>query len=143
MANTKNTPKTQTQGNKQAQGQTAPAAAPAQEMPPVHLDVRVRPIAPQGNLMGYANININGCLAIDGIKVVTGKNGLFASMPSTKDGNGQYKDVCFPVTAEFRQQLHQAVVAEYQHSLQQMQEAAQLAQQQAQQQTHAEPSMAM
>ncbi len=141
MANTKNTPKTQTQGNKQAQGQTAPAAAPAQEFPPMHLEVRARPIKPLGNLMGYASVTVNGCLAIDGIKGVTGKNGLFASMPSTKDGNGQYKDVCFPVTAEFRQQLHQAVVAEYQHSLQRIQEAAQQARPQQEQQ--AEPAMAM
>jgi stage V sporulation protein G len=128
---------------KEDPNQTVQAAAPAKEMPPVHLDVRVRPITPMGNLMGYASATLNGCFAVDDIKIVSGKNGLFASMPSVKDGNGQYKDVCFPVTAEFRQQLQQAVVAGYHQALQRMQEAAQQAQQQQEQAAPASMEHAM
>jgi len=117
---------------KQTQDQTAEQAAPAQEMPPMHLDVRVRPISPKGNLLGYASVNINGCFAVDGIKVMTGKHGLFATMPSYQDGKGNYRDVCFPVTKEFHGQLNQAVVTGYQQTIEQMQTASNEAQQRAQ-----------
>ncbi len=110
--------------------QQATQAAPAQEMPPIHLDVRVRPIKPKGNLLGYASANINGAFAVDGIKVVSGKNGLFTSMPSYRDGNGQYRDICFPVTPEFRRQLNDAVVTGYQQTLEQMQDISRQGQEQ-------------
>jgi stage V sporulation protein G len=113
-----------TQQQEQTQDQVIQTAAPAQEMPPIHLDVRVRPIAQKGNLLGYASVNINGAFAVDGIKVVNGKNGLFVSMPSYQDGKGQYKDIAFPITAEFRKQLNEAVVTEYQQTLEQMQTAS-------------------
>ncbi len=113
-----------TQQQDQAQDQAVQTAAVAQEMPPIHLDVRVRPIAQKGNLLGYASININGAFAVDGIKVVNGKNGLFTSMPSYQDGKGQYRDICFPITPEFRKQLNEAVVTEYQQTLEQMQTAS-------------------
>ncbi len=112
-----------TQQQEQPQDQTVQTAAQTQEMPPIHLDVRVRPIAQKGNLLGYASVNINGAFAVDGIKVVNGKNGLFTSMPSYQDGKGQYRDICFPVTPEFRKQLNEAVVSEYQQTLEQMQTA--------------------
>ena len=39
-------------------------------------------------------------------------------MPSRKTTEG-YKEVCFPVTAEFREQLHNAVLSAYQQALEQ------------------------
>jgi len=120
------------QSQEQAQDQTAQAAAPAQEMPPIHLDVRVRPITPKGNLLGYASVNMNGCFAVDGIKVISGKNGLFTAMPSYQDGSGQYKEVCFPVSKEFHKQLNTAVLDGYHQALEQMREASVKAMQQAQ-----------
>ena len=32
------------------------------------LDVRVRPIAPMGNLLAFANVTIGGCFKIDGFR---------------------------------------------------------------------------
>jgi stage V sporulation protein G len=113
-----------TQQQEQTQDQVIQTVAPTQEMPPIHLDVRVRPVAQKGNLLGYASINLGGAFAVDGIKVVNGKNGLFTSMPSYQDGKGQYRDICFPITPEFRKQLNEAVVTEYQQTLEQMQTAS-------------------
>ncbi len=45
-------------------------------------------------------------------------------MPSYKAGNGEYKDICFPVTKEFREQLHSAVLTAYQQAITQNQAAA-------------------
>ena len=47
-----------------------------------------------------------------------GERGLFVSMPSRKTTEG-YKEVCFPVTAEFREQLHNVVLSSYQQALEQ------------------------
>ena len=73
------------------------------------LDVRISSMYPaggQGGIRAYASATIDGCLAIRGIKVVEGgRDGLFVSMPSRKTQDG-YKEVCFPVTAEFREQLY-------------------------------------
>jgi len=126
--------KQQEQENTQVQEQATQQeqAAPAQELPPIHLDVNVRPIKPKGNLLGFADVVINGQFAVRGIKVVTGENGLFMSMPSTLDGNGQYRDVCHPITSDFHKQLNQAVVAGYNQTIEQIHEAALQAQQQAQ-----------
>ena len=132
---------TQDQQQDQAQEQATQQTAQAQEYPPLHLDVRVRPMTPKGNLLGYASVNINGQFAVDGIKVVSGKNGLFINMPSYQTGNGQYRDVCFPVTKEFHAQLSSEVVTGYHQALEQMQTASQEAQQRAQEQQQ-EPAMA-
>ena len=75
------------------------------------LDIRITSMYPpgqQGGTRAYASATIDGCLAVRGIKVVEGgRDGLFVSMPSRKTQDG-YKEVCFPVTAEFREQLHSA-----------------------------------
>ena len=40
---------------------------------PFKLDVRVRPIAPMGNLLAYANVTIGGCFKIDGFRICSGE----------------------------------------------------------------------
>ena len=40
------------------------------------LDVRVRPIAPMGNLLAFANVTIGGCFKIDGFRICSGEKGL-------------------------------------------------------------------
>ncbi len=75
------------------------------------------PPGQQGSTRAYASATIGGCFAVRGIKVVEGgRDGLFVSMPSRKTTDG-YKEVCFPVTAEFRNELHNAVLDAYQQAL--------------------------
>ena len=40
------------------------------------LDVRVRPIAPMGNLLAFANVTIGGCFKIDGFRICSSEKGL-------------------------------------------------------------------
>ena len=81
------------------------------------VDVRITSMYPPGevgSIRGYASATVDSCIGIRGIKVVDGgERGLFVSMPSRKTTEG-YKEVCFPVTAEFREQLHSAVLSAYQ-----------------------------
>ena len=80
------------------------------------VDIKISSMYPpgqQGGIRAYASATIDGCFAVRGIKVVEGgRDGLFVSMPSRKTTEG-YKEVCFPVTAEFREQLHNAVMDAY------------------------------
>lgn len=85
---------------------------------PLEFDVRIHSIKPSEIIKGTASVNINGAFAVRGIKIVNGANGLFVSMPSHKVGE-EYKDVCFPITAECRKQLNDAVIQAYEQALMQ------------------------
>lgn len=93
----------------------------------MQLDVRITSMYPpteNGGIRAYASATIDGCLGIWGIKIVEGgESGLFVSMPSRKGVDG-YKDICFPVTAEFREELNGAVMNAYRHALGLSQETA-------------------
>ena len=78
--------------------------------------VRVTPFEREGsNVVGLANIVLNDSFAVGNVSVVQGKNGMFVAMPSYKAGN-KYRDVCFPITKEFREKLNDAVLAAYQQA---------------------------
>ena len=91
------------------------------EAMPLKLDVRVRPIAPKENLVGFATVTINDCFVVEGFKVCAGEKGLFVNMPSTQDGNGNWRDTCKPITAYFRRQLTEAVAEGYSVAIEKMQ----------------------
>jgi len=88
---------------------------------PMKVDVKISSIRPEGNLRAIASVNLNDCFAIRNVKVMDSTKGLFVAMPSYKAGNGEYKDICFPVTKEFREQLNNAVFDAYQQALTQSQ----------------------
>ncbi len=54
------------------------------EAAPVPIEVSVRPIEPQGKVLGFASVNIGG-VVVDDFKVVDGKNGVFLAPPSKAD----------------------------------------------------------
>jgi stage V sporulation protein G len=91
----------------------------------INYDVRIQSIRPEGTLRATATVNINGAFAIRGVKLMEGSKGLFVSMPSYKAGNGEYKDICFPCTAESRKEFDNAVIAAYEHALTQGQNQGQ------------------
>lgn len=85
----------------------------------MQVDVMIHSLHASGSVLADASVNLNGCFAIRGVKVVEGSSGPFVSMPGYK-GKGGYKDVCFPCTKEFRQQFHQAVLDAYHQTLDQI-----------------------
>lgn len=111
------------------------------EPAPMNLDVRVRPIAPKNNLLAFASVKINDCFAVDGLKVMSGEKGLFVNMPSAPDGKGGYKDVCFPITADFRKQLQAAVLDGYSVAIEKMQAALDGANSQPRKEAQEKPSI--
>lgn len=92
---------------------TEPMQSENQEEAGLKLDVNVRPIAPMGNLLAFANVIVGDCFKIDGFRICSGENGLYVNMPATQDKQGKWRDVCWPVTADFRKQLNDALIEGY------------------------------
>ncbi|MDL2237855.1 SpoVG family protein [Christensenellaceae bacterium OttesenSCG-928-K19] len=80
----------------------------------IKLDVRVYPIAePKNSVMAFASATIDDIFAVNNIRVVNSDKGLFVAMPQVKDKEGQYRDICFPVTADLRKQLNESILGAY------------------------------
>lgn len=92
------------------------------EQKDLQLEVKIGTILTQGSIRALASVNINHAFAVRNVKIVEGTKGLFVSMPSYKTGNGEYKDICFPITSEARAQLNKAVLDAYEQTLNQSQE---------------------
>lgn len=80
------------------------------------MTVKVHPVRDNKSLLATASMTIGGCFAVRGIQVRDGKNGVFVSMPQRKDAKGEYRDICFPTTAEMRQAINAAVLGEYERT---------------------------
>lgn len=82
------------------------------------IEVRAYPIAePKGITKGYASVTIDGMFGAHGISIIEGKNGLFVSMPQTKDNKGNYRDIFHPVTSEARKELNGIILSEHSAAL--------------------------
>ena len=84
---------------------------------PTHYAVKIHSLRLEGSCRATASVNINGCFAVRGVKVMESSKGLFVSMPSYKAGNGEYKDICFPCTKDARMEFDGAVLNAYQQAL--------------------------
>lgn len=78
------------------------------------LDVRVYPLDNPNNLTkAFASLAIDDLIAIRGIRIIEGAKGFFVAMPQSKDHNGQYHDIAFPLTKELRQTINTAILDEF------------------------------
>jgi stage V sporulation protein G len=64
-------------------------------------------------LKAFVNITFDDVFVVRGLKVIQGNSGLFVCMPSRKMPDGAYKDIAHPIRNEFRQQLEQMILDEY------------------------------
>lgn len=101
---------------KKGKGEEAPAEV---EMP--EFSVKVIPYTQEGsNVIGFARIYFEDCFVINNVTVIQGKENAFVSMPSYKtkevDENNKpvYRDICYPVTKEFREKLYGTILEMHQ-----------------------------
>ena len=78
------------------------------------MEVSVRPIAPQGKVIGFASINFGG-VVVDDFKIVNGDKGVFVGMPSkpapnTKSG---YRSTVRVTNREHQEQMNAAAAQAY------------------------------
>ena len=80
----------------------------------VSVKVNVSPLKyPKGSTVAYANITVDNLIAINSARVISGENGNFVAMPQSKDKEGNYHDIAFPINKELRQEINAAVLAEF------------------------------
>lgn len=78
------------------------------------LDVRVYPHNQEGNsTKAFASVTVEDLIAIKGIRVVEGTKGLFVTMPQSKDNEGNYHDIAFPVSGDLRKAMNKAILDEF------------------------------
>ena len=76
-------------------------------------DVRIRQVAKEGKMKAVVSITLDNEFVVHDIKVIDGDKGLFIAMPSRKTSTGEYKDVAHPITPEFRTELQDKILAEF------------------------------
>jgi len=88
-----------------------PATTAAIDADNVKLDIKVYPLEnAQGNTKAFASISVDNMIAIRGVRVVEGADGLFVAMPQSQDRYMKYHDVAFPLTADLRKQMSTGVL---------------------------------
>ncbi len=77
-------------------------------------------------VLALASITLDNEFVVSGLRVLSGQNGMWVSMPSKKNKEGTvnkdgspkpYSDVCFPITREAREEIQNAVISKYDESL--------------------------
>jgi stage V sporulation protein G len=75
-------------------------------------EVRIR-LANEEFVKAYASICFDDCFLVHDIRVIKGPAGLFISFPNRTQSDGTQRDIAFPVNAETRNMIEQAMLAEY------------------------------
>ena len=76
-------------------------------------ELRLRKVENEGKLKAYVTVTFDNCFVVHNVKIIEGKTGLFIAMPSSKTANGEYKDVAHPISPDFRNELQEKILAEY------------------------------
>ena len=96
-----------------------------QEQAPLlpNMSARVYPVndpkQEKGCVLANASVDLGGCFAVTGIKIVEGKDGPFVAMPQRMGRDKKYRDVCFPTTAAMREAINAVVMDAYRGELEQ------------------------
>ncbi len=80
-------------------------------------DIKVRKVSQEGKMKAVVSVTFDECFVIHDIKVIEGKEKLFAAMPSRKASDGTYRDIVHPITSEMREELQSAILKKYEEFL--------------------------
>lgn len=79
--------------------------------------IKVNEVSNSETIKGIASVTLGDSFKLNNITIVNDPreaNKVFVSMPSYKDGQGEYKDVFHPVTKEFHDELYGNILKAYQ-----------------------------
>ena len=67
----------------------------------------------KGRLKAIATICLDGKFLVTGVRVADCQKGLAVFMPSREIHDGEYRDICFPITSELYKQIKDSVLEAY------------------------------
>ena len=73
---------------------------------------RIYKVDGDSKLKAFVDISLAG-LVIKGLRIVSGKNGLFLGMPRHQGKDGKWYNTVYPATKEIQQQLSSLVLTAY------------------------------
>ena len=76
-------------------------------------ELRLHKVSDGGKLLAYVTVTFDDVFVVHNIKVIEGNKGLFVAMPSRQLANGDYKDVAHPIDSNFRAELQEKILSEY------------------------------
>ena len=75
-------------------------------------DIRVFPVN-QDKLRAFVSIVLDSCFVVGDIKIISGTNGLFISMPSKRRKDGTFRDIAHPLNSETRLLMEEKIISAY------------------------------
>ena len=80
-------------------------------------DIKIRKTFDDGPLKAVVSLTFDAQLAVHDIKVIHANDRYFIVMPSRKNGDGTYRDITHPISADFRMMIEEAVLTAYNEEL--------------------------
>lgn len=80
-------------------------------------DIKIRRTYQDTRMRALVSVTIDNDLAVHDIKIIEGPERLFVAMPSRKDDNGVFRDICHPITPEARKLLENSILEAYHEHL--------------------------
>jgi len=78
--------------------------------------LRLRKLDGEGKTKAFCDIAVSGSILVKGLRVVSGKNGLFVSMPREQGKDGNWYETVSPLNDETRSSLTELVLEAYRGS---------------------------
>lgn len=82
-------------------------------------NIKIRKLSIDEKLKAIVSVTFDEQFALHDIKVIKNADKLFIAMPSRKTAEGKFVDIAHPITPEFRNELHMAIIKEYEIALNQ------------------------
>ena len=77
-------------------------------------EIRMKKRSSDGVFLATRSTSFDRAFVVSGIKVLRSKEGkMYVSYPCWRNSDGEYKDVCFPMTKELRDEITEKVLAKY------------------------------
>lgn len=74
-------------------------------------DIKIKKVE-DGKVKAYVSFTLNNVFVIHNARIVEGNNRLLVAMPSVRTSKG-YKDICHPITMDFRKELETVILDEF------------------------------
>lgn len=68
-------------------------------------------------LKAFASITFDNCFVLRGLKVISGSQGYFVSMPSRRTRLGTFQDIAHPITNDMRAKIENAILDAFEKQL--------------------------
>lgn len=67
----------------------------------------------KSKIKAMVGLSFDKAFVVTGLKIIDGSKGLFVAFPSYQTSDGTYKDIAYPLSKEYRENLCNAIIEKY------------------------------